>query len=87
MNTYTTKFWAKCPVNGQSIDYSLTIATREVVMVEALQEHLAGIKEGLHETIADELHTAFGGTQVLRAMHHGVHIETMRPMLAAREAP
>jgi hypothetical protein len=82
MNIYTTRFSALCPVNDQGIDYTLTIQTGEVLMVEKIREVLDGIREGLHEHIADQLCDKFGGAQRLKAMHHGVEIETIRPHLA-----
>lgn len=81
MNVYTAKFWAACPVNSQAIDYTLTIKTEQRILVEVIQERLDHIKEGFHEDIADQLIRTFGGEQVLEAMHHGVHIRTMRPTL------
>lgn len=87
MNIYTTRFSALCPVNGQGIDYTLTVQTGEVLMVEEIREVLDGIKEGLHEHIADQLCAKFGGSQRLKAMHHGVEIETIRPHLAHWQKP
>lgn len=87
MNIYTTRFSALCPVNGQGIDYTLTVQTGEVLMVEEIREFLDGIKEGLHEHIADQLCAKFGGSQRLKAMHHGVEIETIRPHLSHWQKP
>lgn len=75
MNTYRTRFVARCPVNGARIDYSLVIRTDRVIPVEAI---LAAVPpEGLHEAIADAL-AKLGGHQTLTAAHHGVTIETER---------
>lgn len=78
LNRYQTLFSAACPVNGQLINYDLTIVTGDVIMVEELQQHLYGIGRGLHEDIADSLWLKFGGHQTLAARHHGVDIKTER---------
>ena len=82
MNIYTTGFFAKCPVNGARITYSLTIHTGIVIKAEDITDFIDGIGEGLHEDIADSLLDRFGGSQRLKADHHGVHIETIRPHMA-----
>lgn len=82
MNIYTTEFFAKCPVNGARITYSLTIHTGIVIKAEDITDFIDGIGEGLHEDIADSLLDRFGGSQRLKADHHGVHIETIRPHMA-----
>jgi len=82
VNTYRTKFWARCPVNQQAIDYALRIDTGEVIPAERIREEVERIVSGLHEEIADGLHAKFGGSQTLTAHHHGVDIETIRPHLA-----
>lgn len=89
MNTYKTQFFAKCPANGVRISYDLTINTGSVIKVEDLIDEVGSIGEGLHEQIADRLHSKFGGSQVLKADHHGVRIETIRPHLAhwSKDAP
>ena len=82
MNIYKTKFFARCPANGVRIEYSLTIQTGNVIEVEALISEVESIKSGLHEDIADRLLSAFGGSQVMTADHHGVNIQTIRPHMA-----
>ena len=82
MNIYKTKFFATCPVNGARIEYCLTIQTGQVIEVEALIAEVESIKSGLHEAIADRLLSAFGGSQVMTADHHGVNIQTIRPHAA-----
>jgi hypothetical protein len=82
MNTYTTRFWARCPANQQVIDYTLRISTGEMILVERIRGVVEAIKEGYHEEIADEIQREFGGSQTLTATHHGVDIETIRPHLA-----
>lgn len=82
MNTYRTKFFAQCPVNGVRIEYALTIHTGELIQVEAILAAVAQKQSGFHEAIADNLQLALGGTQVLLADHHGVQIETTRPHVA-----
>lgn len=82
MNIYTAEFFANCPNNGARVKYELRIQTGEVIPVEQINAKLNGISDGYHEEIADELQQSLGGTQTLRAHHHGVHIETIRPHLA-----
>lgn len=87
MNIYRTKFVAVCPVNGLAIAYALEIQTGEVIRVEGIIRKADSILAGLHEDIADQLYAAFGGSQRLKATHHGVDIETIRPHLAHWKAP
>lgn len=82
MNTYTTTFFAVCPNNDIRISYELTITTGRVIHVEDIVAEVETIKIGLHEDIADQLVANLGGAQVLKANHHGVHIETIRPHMA-----
>lgn len=86
MNTYTTEFFSLCPTNGVRIKYTLKITTGAAIPVEQI---LAGVDlvEGFHEDIADQLQQRFGGSQTLTADHHGVRIETLRPMLAHWSGP
>lgn len=82
MNIYTTEFFARCPVNGARITYTLTIRTAVVIKAEDITKFVDNICEGLHEDIADSLLDRFGGLQRLKAEHHGVYIETIRPHVA-----
>ena len=82
MNKYTTNFFAVCPNNGIRIAYELTITTGCNLRVEDILEEVGEIKTGFHEDIADQLMEAMGGSQVLKADHHGVCIETIRPHMA-----
>lgn len=77
-NIYRHQFIAECPNNGKSIVYSLTIETDKTVMVEHITTACSLIKQGYHEDIADTLHQALGGFQLITAHHHGVDIETHR---------
>lgn len=79
MNIYQTRFWAKCPVNKQTIYYDLQIRHNQQIKVESILDELTTITEGFHEDIADQLHDKFGGNQIIKAEHHGVHIITERP--------
>lgn len=78
MNIYTQRFRATCPANSRSVDYTLTIESPRMIMVEELQGAVAEI-EGYHEEIADQLLRLFGGKQILIAHHHGTDVETVRP--------
>lgn len=82
MNIYRTKFFARCPANDCIIDYSLAIHTGTMIRVEEINAELAEIKSGYHEDIADRLCARFGGSQTIKATHHGVDIETIRPHIA-----
>ncbi len=82
MNTYKTKFFAKCPANGIRVEFHLSINTGSVIPVEDIVAEVESIKAGFHEEIADRLHSRFGGSQTMVADHHGVQIETIRPHLA-----
>ncbi len=80
MNIYKQRFFSICPKTKARVEYLLTIETQEVVMVEDLQEAVTDFESGdYHESIADELHEKFGGTQTLDAHHHGTDIRTIRP--------
>jgi hypothetical protein len=78
VNTYRAEFFARCPINGARVHYTLRIETLEVIPVERINDVLHDLREGLHEGIADSLCKAFGGRQTMTAFHHGVAIETVR---------
>lgn len=78
MNQYSYRFVSTCPGNQESIVYDLCIQTSEKIPVEQIKTACAKHKSGYHEDIADELSQGFGGHQELSAMHHGVHIITVR---------
>lgn len=79
MNRYRTAFVAICPANGIAVTYRLRLETPDMVRVEAIQAAIAAVGgRGFHEDIADALHKALGGRQILKAHHHGVDIRTSR---------
>lgn len=78
MNRYKVKFHATCPVNGDAIEYSLTIESFKMIEVESIMHFLSGCKQGFHEDFADKLHQKFGGKQIMTAVHGAVCIETER---------
>lgn len=78
MNVYRHAFMARCPANGISVRYRLTVRAEEMIRVEDIVAACAKQAEGFHEAIADALLLAIGGRQVLRAHHHGVDIKTRR---------
>lgn len=78
MNIYRHKFICACPTNGQQIAFELEITSTTMIHVEHIVTAAALHKTGFHEDLADHLHKALGGSQVLRAHHHGVDIETIR---------
>lgn len=77
-NTYRHMFTAACPSDGEMIIYSLEIRTQLMILVEHIKTATALIKQGWHEQIADQLAERFGGEQVIKAVHQGVEIETVR---------
>lgn len=82
MNTYRYTFVAACPANGEQIVYSLALQHKDKVLVEHIKTACALHRQGYQEDIAADLHERFGGALTLRAMHHGVEIETV---LAAQQ--
>lgn len=78
MNTYKTKFFALCPVNGARIEYLLEIRSSDFIEVEAINRAVLTLHSGFHEDFADQLKAALGGAQTLVAEHHSVTIITER---------
>lgn len=80
MNIYTSKFVARCPENGDAIDYSMTIATQSIVMVEKIELAINELtaQPAHHEFLADRFWRLFGGRQVMVATHGRVSIQTIR---------
>lgn len=78
MNRYKVKFNAVCPVNGDSIEYSLMIESSKMIEAERIMEVVSGFGSGFHEVFADALHKTFGGKHFMTAIHGGVLIETER---------
>lgn len=76
---YTQPFWAICPNNGRTVNYTLTIISRRMIMVEDIQKAVAEVS-GYHEQIARALQKRFKGTaQTLEAHHHGTNVKTFCP--------
>jgi len=78
VNRYKVKFNAVCPVNGDSIEYSMMIESSKMIEAERIMEVVSGFKSGFHEVFADALHKKFGGKHFMTAIHSGVLIETER---------
>lgn len=80
MNIYTQPFRAKCPTNGRSVDYVLTITVESacMILVEDIQQAVREVK-GYQEKIADRLYELFGGIQTLVGHHHGTTARSTRP--------
>lgn len=76
MNTYRYTFAAACPGNGEQIVYHLELRHADMVRVEHIKTACALHREGFQEHIAQDLHARFGGHLNLRAVHHGVEVET-----------
>lgn len=77
MNTYRYQFAADCPNDGDTIIYSLTIESKQMIHVEHIKTACALNAEGYQETIAADLHARFGGRLTLTAVHQGVAVETV----------
>lgn len=77
MNKYDHYFSTKCPENGASIAYALTIETTQKIMVEDIASECK-FDAAHHEDVADKLHARFGGRQTMVASHHGFRITTIR---------
>lgn len=78
MNRYKIKFHATCPVNGDAIEYSLTIESSSMIQAEKITSFIHEFEDGFHESFADQLHAKFGGRQFMSAIHGSVLIETER---------
>ena len=78
LNEYRIQFYAVCPVNGKEIRYRLKIKSEDNLKVEDIKAQTEFVSRAMHEDIADMMFNAFGGRQVLKAWHHGVHIKTVR---------
>ncbi|TFF38128.1 hypothetical protein [Pseudomonas sp. RIT623] len=78
LNIYRHNFTAVCPSDAEVILYSLEIRSKAMIRVEHIKTATALIKQGWHEQIADDLAERFGGDQVIKAVHQGVKIETVR---------
>ena len=78
MNVYEIEFTCSCPKNGDKVSYHLELSTCHVVFAEDLQSACDTFEPSLHEDLADVLHHAFGGHQVLSATHRSVRITTIR---------
>lgn len=80
MNRYKTEFFSECPVNKVRVKYDLLIETEKTISVEELLGLFADYyASGFHELMADDLYKRYGGRQTMKAFHHGVEIETVRP--------
>lgn len=78
VNIYKHCFTSKCPANQAVIHYRLTIKSSEMIEVESIVSITDSFEEGYHEDFADQLIERLGGTQTLKAYHHGVFIKTVR---------
>ncbi|MDV5099617.1 hypothetical protein RYH74_20320 [Pseudomonas sp. LSJ-87] len=78
LNIYRHTFTAVCPSDAEVIVYSLEIRSLAMIRVEHIKTATALIKQGWHEQIADHLADRFGGDQVIKAVHQGIEVETVR---------
>ena len=78
MNIYKTKFRAKCPADGQVIEYSLLVRAKTMILAETILKEVDCIQSGYHEDIADRLFASLGAEIILSASHQGVSIVAVR---------
>jgi hypothetical protein len=82
MNCYKHKFAVTCPNNGKQIFYDLEIQATEIIFVEKIIIACELWQSEYHEKIADGLIYQFPNTkQILKAVHDGVEVETIRGTL------
>lgn len=77
LNTYNYEFKSKCPNDGETISYLLTIKSKQTIFAEDIVDACGRQKSAFHEVIADEL-AYLGGFQTIHAEHCGVKIKTER---------
>lgn len=82
-NTYRHTFTAKCPSDGKTIAYRLTIHTDRMLPVEHIRAATDKFKTGYHEEIADALAEMLPGDQEILAVHQGIEVETVRSGITA----
>lgn len=80
-NIYRLQFVSICPADGNSVIYSLEIRSKSMIRVEHINLAVSLEKSAYHEDIADRLYARFGGDQILTAVHQGIEIETVRPVV------
>lgn len=81
MNTYKFRFFSRCPTDGDTVSYTLTIEALHTIKAEDIRSACAEWPDGFHEVIADALRDKLGGRQVITAVHRGVQITTVRGAL------
>lgn len=77
-NNYQYKYFGTCPLDNETIEFSLSIETDKTIIVEHIVVGVKTICNELHEHQADKLLEMFGGKQYLTAVHQGVRITTTR---------
>lgn len=78
MNIYRHQFALYCPANDEQIIYALEIRSDAMIMAEDIVKEVHRNREEYHEALANRLYEIFGGSQTIRATHHGIDIETNR---------
>lgn len=79
INIYRHQFIVNCPANGKPIVYQLEIQSKQMIHAEKIVIACELWQSEYHEKMADDLAYQFPNTtQILRAHHHGVDIETVR---------
>lgn len=78
MNIYRHTFALQCPANDEQIIYSLEIQSEQMIMAEDIVKEVQRNSAEFHEALANRLFGIFGEKQIIKATHHGVHIETQR---------
>lgn len=76
-NIYRYRFNCVCPTDGTTVPYELEITSPGKILAEKIRD-ICNAGPSHQEDLADKLAT-LGGSQVIRATHMGVEIETRRP--------
>lgn len=77
MNNYRYRFNCVCPSDGTTVTYDLSITSPGKILAEDIRA-ICDAGPSHQEDLADKL-AALGGTQIMKAVHQGVAIETVRP--------
>lgn len=77
MNIYRYRFSSTCPTDGDVVQYQLEIQSPSIIKAEDIRG-ICAVDQTFHEDLADRL-ARLGGTQILKATHRSVEIETHRP--------
>lgn len=78
MNIYKGSFKSTCPSDGDIVSYNYSIISERTIMVEDILDFLSKYPEVYQEALADDMFKRFGGYQIIKGVHQGVEITTLR---------